>query len=247
MTDETPAASRTIGDRYVQLGLYVVAALCVGGAVAHAAWPNNVDEDTAMFLALGAAVLALRHIKLIELPGGTKLELHDLAARLGKVDKQVELLEAHAPLPGTRQSGPRVASANVPASDALAQAMSEWNSEWNSDPNAGRFNQVAEASGRRLSGRLTPAAGPASAACEVALRVESIDARKPLSGHVTFYLHPTFGRDAVRTVPVLGNAATLTITSWGTFTVGAEADNGATRLELDLATLPGGTKRFYEE
>lgn len=33
--------------------------------------------------------------------------------------------------------------------------------------------------------------------------------------------------------------------SYEASTIGAEADEGKTRLELDLMDVPGGTKRFY--
>lgn len=68
----------------------------------------------------------------------------------------------------------------------------------------------------------------------VIFRVESNDAAKPLNGKVTFYLHPTFKKSEI-TVPVTNGAAELSLVAWGAFTVGAEADNGQTKLELDLA------------
>jgi hypothetical protein len=58
-----------------------------------------------------------------------------------------------------------------------------------------------------------------------------------VQGHVQFYLHPTFANWRP-VVPVVDGRAHLSVLSWGAFTVGVLADNGATRLELDLSTLP---------
>lgn len=44
-----------------------------------------------------------------------------------------------------------------------------------------------------------------------------------------------------------GGIAEDKIVSYGAFTIGAETDNGQTRLELDLMDVPGGTRSFYEE
>jgi hypothetical protein len=41
--------------------------------------------------------------------------------------------------------------------------------------------------------------------------------------------------------------ASLVIEAWGAFTVGAECDGGATRLELDLAQIPGATETFLDD
>ena len=38
----------------------------------------------------------------------------------------------------------------------------------------------------------------------------------------------------------------LHVVAWGAFTVGAVADEGSTRLELDLTSVPGASSTFYE-
>ena len=57
----------------------------------------------------------------------------------------------------------------------------------------------------------------------------------PLLTPVTFHLHPTF-KPPTREVEPVDGRATLTLGAWGAFTVGVEADAGATHLELDLAS-----------
>lgn len=66
---------------------------------------------------------------------------------------------------------------------------------------------------------------------------------KPLEGRVEFHLHPTFARPAV-TVDVSDGRATLDLSAWGAFTVGAVADGGRTLLELDLSKDPSFPKKF---
>lgn len=78
----------------------------------------------------------------------------------------------------------------------------------------------------------------------VVLQVESTNAAKPLSGKVTFHLHQTFNTPDFD-VPVVNGVAETSLVSYGVFTVGAEADNGATKLELDLASLNDGKDQFF--
>jgi hypothetical protein len=59
----------------------------------------------------------------------------------------------------------------------------------------------------------------------------------PLTGSVTFHLHPTCA-EPEKTVEVQDGVATLVLTLWGSFTVGVEADDGRTMLELDLSQDP---------
>jgi hypothetical protein len=79
----------------------------------------------------------------------------------------------------------------------------------------------------------------------VCLKVSSTDpAASPLRGAVQFFLHPTFNnpRPVVKVGPT--GVAELALTAWGAFTVGAVADDGKTRLELDLAHLEGAPEEF---
>ena len=62
---------------------------------------------------------------------------------------------------------------------------------------------------------------------------------------VIFALHPTFGDPPARIVTVEDGEAELTLLSYGSFTVGAIADDG-TELELDLAELPGVSQTFKD-
>jgi hypothetical protein len=103
------------------------------------------------------------------------------------------------------------------------------------DPWAGQFGQ-AQSSGRELTAEIQPLPRRPGFAV-VRLTVQSTDPERPLTGAVQFYLHPTFA-NRKPIVPVEAGKASLTLLCWGAFTVGALADEGKTRLELDLSRHP---------
>jgi hypothetical protein len=113
-----------------------------------------------------------------------------------------------------------------------------------SDPHKGRFGGRPDADGYRLTARFRELLEHRGSLCEVHLRVVSERADRPLQGHVTFHLHPTF-QGAVARVPVRDGAAELKLDVWGGFTVGAVTEDG-TRLELDLSQQPDAP-RFVRE
>jgi hypothetical protein len=79
----------------------------------------------------------------------------------------------------------------------------------------------------------------------IRLTVSSLQQQtNPLTGVVQFFLHPTFNNDKpIVTVGPYG-VAELNLKAWGAFTVGALADDGQTRLELDLSTLDTAPVQF---
>lgn len=77
----------------------------------------------------------------------------------------------------------------------------------------------------------------------IELQVVSTNSFNPLTGKVLFHLHPTFP-NSNQEVDVVNGKAMLSLLSYGSFTVGAEADNGTTRLELDLEEVDGVTEHF---
>jgi hypothetical protein len=56
----------------------------------------------------------------------------------------------------------------------------------------------------------------------------------PMNGLVQFLLHDTFPNSRP-VVPVVDGVAELPLEAWGAFTLGALADGGKTKLELDLS------------
>ena len=176
-------------------------------------------------------------LKSLTLPGGAVVEFRE---QLREVEKKVDVIEDRGLLPG-RPEPPHAGARQITTRAAAEQ------DKWNTDPNRGKFGGTPEANGRILEAKIEPAAGPRSAACNVVLSVRSTDPANPLVGQVEFYLHPTFGTRAQYDVPVVNGVASDKITSWGVFTVGAVADDGKTRLELNLADVDGGTPKFYSQ
>jgi hypothetical protein len=66
---------------------------------------------------------------------------------------------------------------------------------------------------------------------------------RPLIQPVIFYLHTTFLQPEVKVAPT-NNEAVLSRAAWGAFTVGVRIEGEETRLELDLAELPGAPELF---
>ena len=110
------------------------------------------------------------------------------------------------------------------------------------DPQKGRWGGQRSANGRVLSATVVPTG--TKDLYRVTLRVSRAGASTPaLRGDVRFHLHPTFNQQVVN-VPGNGETADLVLIAFGAFTVGVEADNGATRLELDLAELTEAPVEF---
>ncbi|MFN7924435.1 MAG: pYEATS domain-containing protein [Bryobacteraceae bacterium] len=93
--------------------------------------------------------------------------------------------------------------------------------------------------GRKLTATVVPVS---SDWFDVKLSVERTNGSE-LSGFVQFQLDPAFVRP-VEAVPVRDGKAVLQFGTWGAFTVSAVADDGRTRLELNLASLPDAPERF---
>jgi hypothetical protein len=101
------------------------------------------------------------------------------------------------------------------------------------DPQRGQWGGAAERDGFRLSATVKEVTAEWF---EVLLTVEGTG-DVPLEGPVEFYLHPTFGRSAVR-VMAADNRASLQVGAYGAFTVGALVLTARVTLELDLASDP---------
>lgn len=110
------------------------------------------------------------------------------------------------------------------------------------DPHKGQFGGEAARAGRRLTARVSPAPSPEWFLVD--LSVEG-DTSTPLVGEIEFHLHPTFKPSVVRVIVEKGRAA-CSVSAWGAFTAGAIADNGLTRLELNLADLPDAPMVFRD-
>lgn len=103
------------------------------------------------------------------------------------------------------------------------------------DQQKGKWGGLSESNDRRL--RVENVEEYGNSWCTFDLVVEAKEnATAPLSGMVVFHLHQTFHPDTVAMLVVDGKAK-LTEKAYGSFTVGVEADDGATKLELDLSEV----------
>jgi hypothetical protein len=110
------------------------------------------------------------------------------------------------------------------------------------DPQKGQWGGLPSNGGRTLEAKVTAIDADWY---RIRLTVRTNRGKKKLTGAVRFHLHDSFP-DPVRTVTARDGTATLTLVAYGAFTVGAEADGGRTKLELDLSELAGAPKGFRE-
>jgi hypothetical protein len=111
--------------------------------------------------------------------------------------------------------------------------MSTYPEDYASDPQKGQWGGHARRKDRELTARVVQAVGQGDSSFRVELTVQSLNAGHPLTGTVRFHLHPSF--ETPKDVPVERGIARLELLASAAFTVGAEADGGSTKLELDLA------------
>lgn len=242
MNDETHANELA---RRSQFGLLIVAVICILFALLHVVFPEaRLDDTTAMFLALAIVALVIHQVTKFK---GFGIEIEKAVIQLKADVKSVEVavggLEKNVG-PGSKSASPAAAT---DISSVAAAAVPDAVSVDPEDPNKGQFGSLSERNGRALTATIQPIAGPKSSQCQVDMRIVSTDPARPLTGMVKLHLHPTFGRWSHYDIQSKGGVAQDRIVSYGAFTVGAEADGGRTRLELDLADVPGGTSRFYEQ
>ncbi|MFM9968380.1 MAG: pYEATS domain-containing protein [Burkholderiales bacterium] len=228
----------------IQLGLILIAGISVICALLRSFYPDRFDEKTAMFLVVAVVALMIHQITKFK---GFGIEFEKKVDQLSEDVKSVEAAFGNLEKdlgPGSKTSvTPTAAATPVVAVTASPDAL-PLDAD---DPNKRQFGNSPAHNGRKLSATIKPLAGTMSSRCQVNISVVSTDPARPLVGKVKLHLHPTFGRWSTYDLDVKGGVAEDNIVSYGAFTIGVEADDGKTRLELDLMDMPGGTKRFYEE
>ena len=184
---------------------------------------ERLDTTTLTYLAVAAALLVLRDVKKLSF-GDTTIEFAVKEAREAKA----AALNAQAIALGSGKARPM--------GDQRSRGLAA------DDPWKGKFGQPC-ANKRCLEAAVRAVPGSADL-FDVHLQVRSVDDKKPLTGVVQFFLHPTFNNsEPVVSVGPNGRAE-LQLRAWGAFTVGALADNGETSLELDLAELSSAPIEF---
>lgn len=235
---------------YLQPVLIMLALLALAGALARIALGGvqNIDETTLKYLGVAGALLLLRDVKSLAF-GDYKVEF---ARKLESLETRVDDTQAAAM--GGSPPPALIERAAAPPSAPVLRSGAETAQEGaplrvpdaaSGDPWKGEFGGEARRNDRALEAEVVPSGQPGL--FRVRLSVRSTDPRRrPLEGSVQFFLHPTFRvQTPVVTVSPSG-VAELTLVAWGAFTVGAVTDGGSTRLELDLAELPGAPREFRE-
>ena len=215
----------------------IFAVLALLGAIVRVLRPDltgGVDSTTLLYIAVGAALFLAPEVKSLAF-GDYKVEF-ERTARLAQ-EALTTAQDAQAAAVGTGKTG-------TTRSSSIRREL--WKPEpgkAHDDPWKGAFGGLDVANNRRLSARITGRTGW----FKIDITVASTDPETaPLRGGVQFFLHDTFRSDRP-VVSVNGQGdARLTLYAYGAFTVGALCDDGATRLELDLAGVPGAPTEFRE-
>lgn len=112
------------------------------------------------------------------------------------------------------------------------------------DPQKGKWGEQAESNERKITAKVELSEMPNL--YKVTLEVISTNPLNPLTGVVKFHLHPSFNNSEPIIAVTEGTAILVLSTVYGAFTAGAEADEGKTRLEIDLADLPNAPQEFRD-
>jgi hypothetical protein len=194
---------------------------------------KRLDGTTLLYLGVAGALLLLRDVKTLAF-GDYKVEFERVREIAKEAKNVAENAQAAALGVGKRP-------------DAMANAASDLREVAETihvaDPWKGQFGGSNVSGSRHLDAKVAPILG-APDYFKLTLTVRSSDPAEPLYGAVQFFLHPTFRND--RPIVTVGpnGIAELHLTAWGAFTVGAVADAGRTKLELDLAELPDAPPEF---
>ena len=212
-TDALSIGSCVIAGAVLVAGIYRIVAGC------------TVDEKlgtiTLTYFGVAGAILMLRKVKSLSF-GDYKAEFQDLQE---KADSAMDMAK-------TAENMARNLSNQSPAAPSTLQESIQPGTEQN-DPWKGQFGGKCEVGGRKISAEVKPIKDDPEYFL-IRLVVETTDKQKPLKQPVQFYIHDTFPNDKPTVQPEDG-IAELRLRAWGAFTVGVIADDGETKLELDLA------------
>jgi len=232
--------------------LYLIALACVGLSIARI-WLPAFDQTSAALLGLAIVALVIDQVTSFE---GFGIKVNKEAIR--KVvqsetaslrdDFNSDIRDMDQAISAIEKTRPTVELPKAMEAGKQKKSLGEMQrSRWDSDPHLGKFGGLPCANGRELSAKISPAAGPRSAKCLVKFEVLSTDPNKPLTGKVTVFLHPTYNDWKEYDLEVEDGVAKDEFNAWGVFTMGVVADDGKTRLELNLNDVKGGTDKFYKQ
>lgn len=184
-----------------------------------------IDEKTLLYLGVAGSLLLLKDVK--------SLAYGDLKLDFDQKIEQVRVAAENAQAVATGQGGkldhePSQSEAVKPLDQISPGSVPD-------DPWKGVFGK-SENENRKLEAKVIQGAN--AGYYRVYLRLRSLNPEvNPLQGSVQFFLHDTFANSKPVVAVGPNGIAELTLDAWGAFTVGAIADSGLTRLELDLAEI----------
>lgn len=223
---------RPIGDK-----LFAVA-----GGVASALRDHGANRSFALALILFYAVAGFLLGYLwtrLYLPGAFRDADQELA-EIKSIATQADLRskDAQATSLGTGKGEPEKVVKRLLAAAELATPNDPH------DPWKGVFGGTTRNNDRELLAEVEPMS-TSSSLYSIRLMVRSLHPEtNPLNGAVQFFLHPTFRNDKPVVTVGPNGLAELDLKAWGAFTVGALADDGKTKLELDLSELETAPEEF---
>ena len=194
----------------------------------------RVDETTLLYFGVAGAIVLLREVKSLAFKD-YKVEFQRIEsiARDAKTTAQ----DVQANVMGTGTGIKAESKQQVIAPESISPGTAP------NDPWKGQFGGKAIANRRKLEAEVLKIAGT-SDLFSIRLCVSSTHPNDPLRGVVQFFLHPTFKNDRPIVSVSSKGVAELKLTAWGAFTVGVLADDGNTKLELDLSTQEDAPKEF---
>lgn len=211
----------------------------IAGALSDTPGNRTFALALVLFFAVAGFLLAYLWTRLY-LPGAFRLadrdEIESLKAQVAQVDLRSRDTQATSLGTGKGDSDE--------AKKKLFEVTDGIEPDNTNDPWKGRFGGQSTSNDRQLSAEVKPIPG-SSGMYSIRLTVSSLHPdTNPLKGAVQFFLHPTFSNSKPVVTVGPNGVAELNLRAWGAFTVGAVADNGQTKLELDLAELKTAPAEF---
>lgn len=197
---------------------------------------DSFDSTTLLYLGVAGALVLLREVKSLAF-GDYKVEFERVRELVKEAKTTAENAQSSA-LGIGKQGNEEEQQIRGVNREVILPGNPE-------DPWAGKFGR-SESNDRKLEAEVRSISSSADL-FSICLRVSStLPKQNPLRGSVQFFLHPTF----INSKPVVSvgpnGVAELKLTAWGAFTVGVLADDGKTKLELNLATLEDAPQKFRE-
>lgn len=201
-----------------------------------------IDERTLMYLGAAGALLLLRDVKKLAF-GDFQLEFERRLNEVKAAAEEVKTVAENAQAMATGTGGEKAQGRSEGAALAAPAGAEIQPGSVPDDPWKGVFGGRSTSRHRELTAEFL--SGVSATHSRIRLRVQSTTPdTDPLRGSVQFYLHDTFLNDRPVVSVSPAGVAELSIDAWGAFTVGAVADGGLTRLELDLAEHPDFPAEF---